>query len=103
MYFVFTDEYVTVYGYNCYNKGVGYDIEFDNLHEAYKYCTGNAHCIGIEDGFCDMMGKFSICFDGIRRSNLDYRGDPKSTLCIYRKQEHHGNHGLQIFFLAVII
>ena len=86
--FLYIGEYITVYGYSCYKTGT----EFYDLHDAYTTCSGNLQCFGISDGLCDMVGKFTLCMKGIKRSNIDKdTGNPRNTTCIYRKEQHHGN------------
>ena len=86
--FLFKGEYLTVYGYSCYNQ----HSVFDDLNEAYMACSDNYKCFGITDGACDMVGKFTLCMNGIKRNNIDPHTDNvKDDACIYRKQEYHGN------------
>lgn len=86
--FLFKGEYLTVYGYSCYNQR----LAFDELNEAYMACSDNYKCFGIIDGACDMVGTFRLCMNGIKRNNIDpLTGYVKDNTCIYRKQEHQGN------------
>ena len=64
-------------------------MKLENLHEAYLACSTNSDCIGIRDEKCDRVGKFTLCMDGIRRNTIDR--DTRNDMCIYRKQEYHGN------------